>query len=131
MIIRVIGPGQHEVEVARESLNELARTWGHDLTTTNPPAAVGAQEDGSRAVDPISLTALILSIPSAALAVSDLADRIQKRRRARDLVARAHELSAQNITLQIVALNQPTELVALDPDQLLDLVDQEDDSQAG
>ena len=41
----------------------------------------------------------MLSIPSAALAVADLADRIRKRRRATELIDHAQQLAAQQVTV--------------------------------
>jgi hypothetical protein len=86
VIIRVSGA---DPETARSSLGELARNWGHELTpvTTGTPTPPDLDHDGdTKAVDPLSLAALVLSIPSAALAVVELADRITKRRRAMELI---------------------------------------------
>jgi hypothetical protein len=41
-----------------------------------------------------SQASLVLSIPSAALAVTDLADRIRKRRRATELIDHAQQVAA-------------------------------------
>ena len=48
-----------------------------------------------RAIDPISLAALILSIPGVVLAAMDLADRIAKRRRAKALIDTAERLRVE------------------------------------
>lgn len=65
MIIRVSGA---DPETARSSLGELARSWGHELTpvSTGTPTPPDLDHDGdAKAVDPLSLAALVLSIPSA------------------------------------------------------------------
>jgi hypothetical protein len=121
MIIRLSGADADKLTAAREDLGALTRGWGHDLTTSTPEAPT-TPPGGGKVVDPVSLAALILSIPSAALAVADLADRIHKRRRAKELLDHAQQLSNQNITIQILTRNQPTDLRTLNPDQLLDLL---------
>jgi len=131
VIIRLIGCESRELETARRGLAELARDWGHDLSTDDVPGQLDPRHDTDRAVDPVAVTALVLSIPSAALAVVDLADRIQKRRRAHDLIARARELTAENVRLQLVAEDGATELAELDPDRLLDLITRQGDPPRG
>ena len=69
---------------------------------------------------------LVLSIPSAALAVADLADRIRKRRRARELIDHAQHLAAQHVTVRVISHGHAAELRTLTPDQLLDLLADED-----
>ena len=44
----------------------------------------------------------MLSIPSAALAVLDLADRIHKRRRATELIDHAQQLATQQVTVYLI-----------------------------
>jgi hypothetical protein len=68
----------------------------------------------------MSLTALALSIPSAALAVLDLADRAHKRRRAKELIDHAQRLAAQQETVCVMSRRRTAELRTLEPDQLLD-----------
>ena len=64
----------------------------------------------------------MLSLPSAALAVVDLADRIRKRRRAQELIDHARQLAAQHVTTDLVTQLRPIEIADLNPDQLLDLL---------
>ena len=52
-------------------------------------------EASRKAVDPIAVASLILSIPPFILAVVDLADRIEKRRRAQKLIAGANRLQTE------------------------------------
>ena len=121
MIIQMEGPG---ADAAREDLAALATTWGHTLT--DEPVPPRTQPGGERGVDPVALTALIVSLPSAALAVYDLADRIRKRRRAADLIDHAKQQAARRVTLYVITRQAPVELSTLDPDRLLDLLDSED-----
>ena len=68
----------------------------------------------------------MLSIPSVALAVLDLADRIRKRRRAEELIGRAQHLAAQQVTVFLISDGRAVDLRTLTPDQLLDLLASED-----
>ena len=72
----------------------------------------------------MAVASLVLSIPSAALAVTDLADRIRKRRRATNLIDQARQLAAQQVTVYVMSPGHTVELSTLTPDQLLDLADQ-------
>jgi hypothetical protein len=72
-------------------------------------------------IDPVSVAALVVSIPSAALAVLDLADRIHKRRRAKELIDHARQLATQQVTVYLMSQSHPVKLTTLVPDQLLDL----------
>jgi hypothetical protein len=78
--------------------------------------------DLRKLIDPISITALIVSLPSAALAVADLADRIRKRRRAQVLIDCANSL--RNTHRTRVYVLTPTEVAPLDgmsSDRLLEI----------
>jgi hypothetical protein len=77
-----------------------------------------------KVIDPISLAALILSIPSAVLAVIDIADRLTKRRKAQAVIDAAKKAKAeQKVDIYMLTLDQTPHSVAnLMPDQLLDLV---------
>jgi hypothetical protein len=77
-----------------------------------------------KVVDPISLAALILSIPSAVLAVIDIADRLKKRRKAQAVIDAAKQAQAeQQADIYLLTVDQTAQPVAdLEPDQLLDLV---------
>ena len=124
MIIQLDSATAENAAEARSSLQALTRSWGHEISQAPPtatPAAGTAHGDDGKAIDPVSLTALVLSIPSAALAVSDLADRIRKRRRARELVDHAQHLAAQQVTIYLISPGRTIELRTLTPDQVLDL----------
>jgi hypothetical protein len=77
-----------------------------------------------KVIDPISLAALILSIPPAVLAVIDIADRLTKRRKAQAVIDAAKKAKAeQKVDIYMLTLDQTPHSVAnLMPDQLLDLV---------
>jgi hypothetical protein len=129
MIIRLEGAAAESVTAARRSIEALARGWGHDIAEA--PAQAAAEDrailgHGEKAADPVSVAALVLSIPSAALAVSDLADRIRKRHRARELVDHARELAARQVTACLISRTRTTEIRTLTPDQLLDLLTDDD-----
>jgi hypothetical protein len=68
---------------------------------------------------------LVVSLPSAALAVADLADRIRKRRRAQELITTAQHLAEERVTASLVTGGSTIELGTLTPDQLLDLLGDE------
>jgi hypothetical protein len=91
------------------------------LTTPDGTALVGVgRRDEDKAVDPVALASLVLSLPSAALAVADLADRIRKRRRAAELIDHAQHLAVQQVNVSLIVQGRPVELRTLTPDQLID-----------
>ena len=88
--------------------------------TPMPPTEVPAL--AHKALDPVALTTLIFSIPSAVLAIIDIADRIEKRRRAQRLIDEAKRLRAESkVEVQIVVGTTPEALAELTPDALLDI----------
>jgi hypothetical protein len=129
MIIQLQGATAENTAAARNSLEALARSWGQEITETpaeTTAAASSSDDDHGKIIDPFSLAALILSIPPAALAVLDLADRILKRHRASELISHAQQQAAQHVTLTLITRTRTIELRTLTPDQLLDLLDSED-----
>ena len=131
MIIQLDSATTENTGAARHSLEELARSWGHEITEAPAeatPAARAGRDDG-KAIDPVAVASLVLSVPSAALAVADLADRIRKRHRAADLIDHARQLAArEQVTIYLISPGRTTELSTLTPDQLLDLADEDPDS---
>jgi hypothetical protein len=125
MIIQIEGATAEDVAAARRSLETVAHGWGHEIAEVPAGSTAAAAEpphhDHDKAIDPVALTSLVLSIPSAALAVQDLADRIRKRRRAKELVDHAQHLVSQQITVYLVTGSHTAGLHTLTPDQLLDL----------
>jgi hypothetical protein len=119
MIIQIQTPGTATLNEARRRLQELAGSWGHEITDT-PPRTPAAEAAG-KAIDPVAIASLAVSLPSAALAVADLADRIRKRRRAAELIDHARQQAARHITITVITPGNVTQLGALTPDQLLDL----------
>jgi hypothetical protein len=123
MIIRLDAANAGSLEAARDSVQALARSWDQEITEKPAEAAAaGTARPGEKVIDPVSIATLVLSIPPAALAVQDLADRIRKRRRARQLIDQAQQLSAQHVTLSLTLPGRTVELSGLTPDQLLDLL---------
>src|SRR6266704_3073392 len=119
MIIQLEGATAENVEAARRSLDAVAHSWGHEIAQApaEATAAAGTIHDNGKVIDPVSLAALVLSIPSAALAVQDLADRIRKRRRARELIDHAQQLAARQVTTRLISRSHTVELRTLTPDQ--------------
>ena len=109
MIIIQIGSGTAgNVQAAQLSLVTMVHGWGHEIAEA-PAEAVAAAEANlgdRKGLDPVSLTSLVLSIPSAVLAVQDLADRIRKRRRAKELIDLAQQLASQRVTINVMSRNR-------------------------
>ena len=129
MIIQLEGATAGNVAAAKRSLEAIAQSWGHEIAETPAEATAAAAtihgHDG-KVIDPASVAALVLSIPSAALAVLDLADRIRKRRRAKELIDHAQQLAARQVTVCLMSRSRTVELRTLAPDQLLDMLAGED-----
>jgi hypothetical protein len=131
MIIQVEGASAGDVAEAKRSLADLARDWGVTVAETAPPetkAKDPAHHGGYRGIDPIALVSLIVSLPSTVLAVADLADRIKKRKRAKDLIDHAELLSEKRVTAIVITETRTVELRTLTPDQLIDLAASENDT---
>ena len=128
MIIQLESATAENTDAARRSLEALACSWGQEIAEAPAEAmtAAGTIHDDGKGIDPVALASLVLSVPSAALAVADLADRIRKRRRASDLIGHARQLAARQVTIYLIAPGRAVELSTLTPDQLLDLQAGED-----
>jgi hypothetical protein len=125
VIIWVDGGSAAQVDAAGRKVAELARGWGHGVSEV-PAGAVPADREGGKVVDPVAVASLVLSIPSAALAVGDLADRIRKRHRAKELIDRAERLADDQVSVRVVTRTRTVEVRGLDPDRLLELLAAED-----
>jgi hypothetical protein len=118
----VAGPRHADVETAVAQLKAVASGWGGGVRVTS--AGENDLIDSARKlVDPVSLAALIISIPGALLAVNDLAERISKRRRAADLASNSPKPDTTARAYLIVD-GQLLALDTVEPDQLLDLANQ-------
>ncbi|MFI1212413.1 hypothetical protein ACH4UV_32975 [Streptomyces sp. NPDC020802] len=117
MIIEFVGA---DVEAAGKSVAALTSNWGYPPEPA--PTAEPANDPDTKGVDPVAVTSLLVSIPSAMLAVADIADRIHKRRRASELIERAQQLAAQQAAARLVCEDRSVDLATLTPDQLLDLI---------
>jgi hypothetical protein len=124
MIIQLDSATAENVEAARRTLEALAHSWGYEIreAPAHTPEAAVAARNNDKVIDPMSVAALVVSIPSAALAILDLADRLRKRRRAKELIDHAHQLATQHVTVCLMSHPRPVELTTLAPDQLLDLL---------
>jgi hypothetical protein len=112
------GPAAHaaqaEFKKALESLQP-----GLDIEVE---PATALPEVARKVIDPISVAALVLSIPGAVLAVIDIADRISKRRRAQKLIDEAKRLREQTgVQVFVVQQDIPKSLDSLTADSLLEL----------
>lgn len=132
MIIQVEGGSAEDVAGAKRALTELADGWGLRLDDAASFPAEKDRDDGAgtRGADPVALASLIVALPSAALAVADLADRIIKRRRARELTDKAESLSGKGVTVFLVTETRKAELRTLTPDEVVDLAAEEGDAGA-
>jgi hypothetical protein len=112
---------------AADAIPELAAALGDAEVVLTPRPLHDKADAGRKAVDPVSIAALVLSIPSAVLAALDVADRFAKRRRAKALIEAAEHLYIDRRTdVMVVTADGPIPLTALEPDALLALVSQED-----
>jgi len=123
MIIQLESATTENVGAARHSLEAMAHDWDHEITEAPAEAAPAARtaHGEDKIIDPVSIAILVMSIPSAVLAVRDLADRIGKRRRATELTDQARQLADRQGTVYLVIPGRTVELSILTPDQLLDL----------
>jgi hypothetical protein len=99
-----------------------ALTEGDSAIVSRRPAAT-LPETARRVVDPISLAALILSVPGAVLASVDLVQRIAKRRKAKALIAEAQRLRDETNVETYILLpdGTPQPVLTLDADGLLQI----------
>lgn len=127
MIIQLESATAGNLDAAKRSLEALAHSWGHKVTEASAEARTATEtiDDDNKVIDPVSVAALVLSIPSAALAVLDLADRIYKRRRAGELIDHAQQLAAEQVIVCLMFPGRTVELRTMTPDQLLDLADED------
>ena len=128
MMIELRGATAEDVEAARREFVALTRAWGYDAEVVEEPPQVADDRPDEKGVDPVPVVALVLSIPSAALAVHDLVDRLRSRGRARELIDRADRLGARRIVVHVLPrAGGPVELATLTSDRLLELPDEEPD----
>lgn len=96
-----------------------------DLALTARPLDADATAR-HKAVDPVAIAALALSIPATVLAVLGLADRIAKRRRAKKLIEAAGRIRIERrVEVLTITAEGNRALADLDPDALLELVEKD------
>jgi len=110
---------------AAAELVALVQGFGADAAVSTPDAA---SDEARRAVDPIALTALIVAIPPGVLAVLQLgdriADRLEKRRRAKQLLERARQIrTTRKVEFHVVGKDGSRQLLTLTEDEVLDLAE--------
>lgn len=112
---------------AASELAALVESFGAEATAeiVKPD---DASDEARRAVDPVTVATLVLAIPPAVLAVIQIGDRIadqmEKRRRAKQLLERARQMrETGKIEIHIVGEDGVRLLIALSADDLLDLAD--------
>lgn len=125
MIIQLHAATPAGTTAAQRALDDMAREWGHQITQAPAPATPAAGGQG-KVIDPVAVASLVVSLPSAALAVADLADRIRKRRRAQELITTAQHLTGERVTASLVTGGRTIDLSTMTPDQLLDLLSAEE-----
>jgi len=109
-----------EAEGAAADLTAALADANPRLTPRRLETAAAGQH---KTVDPVAVAALVLSIPSALLAVLDVADRIAKRRRATTLIETAARIRLERrVEVLTITADGARPLADLDPDALLDLV---------
>ena len=116
-----------DAQGAAAELAILVESFGAEATA-EAMKPDNASDEARRAVDPVALATLVLSIPSAVLAVIQIgdriADRMEKRRRARQLLERARQIrEAGKVEIHIVGNDGAQSLAVLSPDDLLDLAE--------
>ena len=128
MIVQVISRSQAgDPDGASRALEALVQRWDEQITVAHlGPKELSAEQ--RKAIDPVSIAALFLSIPSAALAVLDLADRMRKRQRAKQLIEKAGELRAsRDVGVYVVTGQGAIPLETMHPDKLLELATSSDE----
>lgn len=114
----------HDAQAAADELAAEVEGFGEEAKARSVEPDQ-ASEVARRAIDPVSVAALILAVPGTILAVMDIADRIKKRRRATRLLERAQQIRvARKVEIQVVTKDGAKTLDGLTPDDLLDLADQ-------
>jgi hypothetical protein len=130
MRLRLVGEPQQDLAAATDTIERLVEEWGGDVRIEQ--ASQGAPTPDHKGVDAIAVAALVLAVPSAVLAVVDLADRIRKRRRAMQLIEEARQVNVTySVQVFIETAGGPLLVSDMDPDRLLELVPAEEDDWRG
>jgi hypothetical protein len=120
--ITLLLQGEGAAEASQELVRLVGAFAGGAVARVVPPEE--APEEVRRVIDPVSAAALVVSIPAAVLAVIDVVERIEKRRRAARLIEEGRRLRGAKAVQAFVVMPDggPKRLDDLTPDQLLDLV---------
>jgi hypothetical protein len=113
---------------ANEAADELTAILREDeeCVVVSRSAASAVPDGTHKTVDPTALVSVILAIPSAVLAVMDLADRLRKRGKAQKLTAAANRLRHEKrVTITVVGPDGTTwSLDRLEADTVLEIAQQ-------
>ncbi len=126
--LRIIVDGDAANEAA-DQLTAILRE-GEEPGVVSRSVASAVPDGTHKTVDPIALVGVILAIPSAVLAVMDLADRLRKRGKAQKLTAAANRLRREKrVTITVVAPDGTTwSLDRLEADTVLEIAQQSADA---
>ncbi len=92
--LNIIVFGRDAEIVSNEILQIIKDEFAVDATVTTPEEA-GLQEE-VKSFDPFSFAALILAIPSAVLAVIDIAERIRKKKKTEQALKKVQQLTLKH-----------------------------------
>ena len=119
--LEIILRGAQADFAADELASAFSAAHGAPCSLVRRPATARDMAD-QKGVDPLAVTALVLSVPSALLAVLDIADRIKKRRTAQSLIEQSERLRIEHgVESWVVTAEGPRALDRLTVDQLLEL----------
>jgi hypothetical protein len=112
-----------EGEAAEDAVEELRAFLKRELEVEPQlTSLVPTEAKGRRAADPVAIATLVLSIPSAALASADLAERVKLREKLGRLIAWAKRLRTEReLRCRIEAATGTKDLDTVSEDELLAL----------
>jgi hypothetical protein len=117
--------------VAGNAATDMAGTVRSALLELEPEADIAIRSpdqvdaETRKSVDPMAVTALVLSIPSAIVALMDIVDRIEKRRRAAEVLERLQlaQRKEPSVRLHLVLPDGPRNVDDIDTTTLLALAE--------
>ncbi len=123
--LRILIAGQDSDTVATALTTVLADGMENVTIARQRPSEL--PEATRRAIDPVSIAALVLSIPGAVLAAIDLTDRLRKRKKAQAVVETARSLQdSHRVVISVIVGDGGLRAIGqLTADELLDIADRE------
>lgn len=119
MILTIDAPDESASTEAASRLCRLAESWNVHAAVQQEHRA--KHSHAAKDIDPVTVAALVISMPGALLHVADLVDRIRKRKRAGQLIEEAKQLRDLNVTVNFINSTNVVSLADLSADQLLEL----------